>query len=154
MSSTEPTTTIPVYSDDHATRERVRLALGRRPAADLPRVEYIEAATHAAAIKTLEAGGIDLAILDGEAAPSGGLGIARQMKDEIFQAPPVLVLLLGHLFEDLGGGRKRIAQALSVLAIDAPVLLLEGDGERENLARLQICKRFHCERPPVIPPII
>ncbi len=93
MSSTEPTTTILVYSDDHATRERVRLALGRRPAADLPRIEYIEAATHAAAIKALEAGGIDLAILDGEAAPSGGMGIARQMKDEIFQAPPVLVLL-------------------------------------------------------------
>jgi len=31
-------------------------------------------------------------ILDGEAVPAGGLGIARQMKDEIYQAPPVLVI--------------------------------------------------------------
>ena len=31
-------------------------------------------------------------LLDGEAVPAGGLGIARQMKDEIYQAPPVLVL--------------------------------------------------------------
>ena len=31
-------------------------------------------------------------ILDGEATPVGGLGIARQIKDEIFNAPPVLVL--------------------------------------------------------------
>jgi DNA-binding response OmpR family regulator len=93
MSSTEPTTTILVYSDDHATREQVRLALGRRPAADLPKIDYVEVATHAAAIKALDAGGIDLAILDGEAAPAGGMGIARQMKDEVFQAPPVLVLL-------------------------------------------------------------
>ena len=31
-------------------------------------------------------------ILDGEAVPVGGMGIARQMKDEIFKAPPVLLL--------------------------------------------------------------
>lgn len=40
----------------------------------------------------LDEGKIDLVILDGEAVPAGGLGIARQMKDEIYQAPPVLVL--------------------------------------------------------------
>lgn len=42
--------------------------------------------------KHLDAGGIDLAILDGEATPAGGMGIARQMKDELYQAPPALVL--------------------------------------------------------------
>jgi DNA-binding response OmpR family regulator len=40
----------------------------------------------------MDKGGIDLAILDGEAVPAGGLGIARQLKDEIFQCPPILVL--------------------------------------------------------------
>ena len=40
----------------------------------------------------LDEGKIDLVILDGEAVPAGGLGIARQMKDEIYLAPPVLVL--------------------------------------------------------------
>ena len=40
----------------------------------------------------LDTGTIDLAILDGEAVPVGGMGIARQVKDEIFNAPPILVL--------------------------------------------------------------
>ena len=40
----------------------------------------------------MDAGGIDLAILDGEAVPAGGMGIAKQLKDEIYQCPPVLVL--------------------------------------------------------------
>jgi DNA-binding response OmpR family regulator len=43
-------------------------------------------------IKTMDKGGIDLAILDGEAVPAGGMGIARQLKDEIFQCPPILVI--------------------------------------------------------------
>ena len=30
--------------------------------------------------------------LDGEAVPAGGMGIAKQLKDEIFQCPPVVVL--------------------------------------------------------------
>lgn len=89
----EPTMTILVYSDDRTTREKVRLAIGRRPAADLPRVEFVECATHPAVIKALDAGGIDLAILDGEAVPSGGMGIARQVKEEVYQSPPILVLI-------------------------------------------------------------
>ncbi|MCV7080906.1 hypothetical protein H7H37_05935, partial [Mycolicibacterium insubricum] len=37
-------------------------------------------------------GGVDLAILDGEATPAGGMGIAKQLKDEIADCPPILVL--------------------------------------------------------------
>jgi DNA-binding response OmpR family regulator len=87
------TRTVLVYSDDRTTREQVRLAIGRRPAADLPRVEYVECATEPAVMKALRAGGIDVAVFDGEAAPYGGIGLARQVKDEIFQCPPVLVLV-------------------------------------------------------------
>jgi len=85
--------TVLVYSDDAHTREQVRLGLGRRPATDLPAVEFVDAATSWAVRKYLQAGGIDLAILDGEAAPAGGLGVCRSVKDEIFEAPPLLVLL-------------------------------------------------------------
>lgn len=81
-----------VYSDDANTRQKVRLALGRRPAADLPRLEYVECATAPAVIAQLDQGGIDLVILDGEATPTGGLGLCRQLKDEIYQCPPILVL--------------------------------------------------------------
>jgi DNA-binding response OmpR family regulator len=43
-------------------------------------------------VKNLDEGGIDLAILDGEATPTGGMGLAKQLKDEIADCPPILVL--------------------------------------------------------------
>jgi DNA-binding response OmpR family regulator len=88
----EETMTVLVYSDDAQTREKVKLAVGRRPAAGLPRVEWVECATEPVVIATMDAGGIDVAILDGEAVPAGGMGICRQLKDEIFRCPPILVL--------------------------------------------------------------
>ena len=81
-----------VYSDDVNTRQQVMLALGSRPHPDLPELEYVEVATEPVVMSNMDAGHIDLAILDGEAVPAGGLGIAKQLKDEIFNCPPVLVL--------------------------------------------------------------
>jgi DNA-binding response OmpR family regulator len=89
----DATRTVLVYSDDRGVREQVRRALGRRPAPGLPRLEYVECATEPAVIARMDAGGIDLAILDGEAVPAGGMGICRQLKDEIYRCPPVLVLI-------------------------------------------------------------
>jgi DNA-binding response OmpR family regulator len=83
-----------IYSDDAQVRSDVRGALGRRPAADLPEIQAIEVATAPAVMSALsEPGSIDLVILDGEAVPSGGMGIARSIKDEIYQAPPVLLIV-------------------------------------------------------------
>jgi DNA-binding response OmpR family regulator len=90
--ASSPTVKVLVYSDDVNTRSQVVLALGPRPHPDLPRVEYVEVATEPMVIEHLDSGAIDLAILDGEAVPAGGMGIARQAKDEIFNCPPVLVL--------------------------------------------------------------
>jgi hypothetical protein len=81
-----------VYSDDVNTRQQVILALGRRPHPDLPPLEYVEVATEPVVIQNMDAGGIALAILDGEAVPAGGMGIAKQLKDEIYRCPPLLVL--------------------------------------------------------------
>ncbi len=81
-----------VYSDDIETRQQVILALGRRPHPDLPELQYVEVATEPVVISNMDAGGIALAILDGEAVPAGGMGIAKQLKDEIYRCPPVLVL--------------------------------------------------------------
>ena len=67
------------------------MAVGRRPAPDLPRVRFVEAGGAAAALAALDAGGADLAILDGEAQPTGGMGLARQLKDEITDCPPIIV---------------------------------------------------------------
>ena len=91
--ATGRTLTVLVYSDDRGTRADVRRALGRRPAAGLPLLQYVECATEPAVIARMDRGGIDLAILDGEAVPAGGMGICRQLKDEIYRCLPILVLI-------------------------------------------------------------
>jgi DNA-binding response OmpR family regulator len=68
------------------------MALGSRPSPDLE-VELVEASTCEEVVDRCDAGGIDLALLDGEATPTGGLGLCRQLKDELDDPPPVLVLL-------------------------------------------------------------
>jgi DNA-binding response OmpR family regulator len=81
-----------LYSDDVDTRNQVRMAIGRRLASDLPPVEFTECATPPAVIRAVDAGGFDVLILDGESSPAGGLGMCKQLKDEIYQCPPILVL--------------------------------------------------------------
>jgi DNA-binding response OmpR family regulator len=87
------TATVLVYSDDANTREQVRLAAGRRPAADVPQVEFLECATLPAVLDALDRGGVDVCVLDGETVPAGGMGVCRQIKDEVFHCPPVLLLI-------------------------------------------------------------
>ena len=81
-----------VYSDDRNVRDRVILALGRRPAPELPAVEVVQCATEPVVIATMDDGDVDLVILDGEAVPAGGMGICRQLKNEIYNCPPIIVL--------------------------------------------------------------
>ena len=82
-----------VYSDNADTRRQIMLALGRRPSRELPEVEYVEVATEPMVIRTADAGDLDLLILDGEAAPAGGMGVCRQLKDELYKTPPILVVV-------------------------------------------------------------
>ena len=84
--------TVLVYSSHPATRERVKTALGERPTAGLE-LEYVEVDKGRDVIERLDAGGIDLAILDGESAPTGGIGLSRQLRDELDDPPPVLLLV-------------------------------------------------------------
>lgn len=92
MPDTAATLHILVYSDNANTRDQVRRALGKRVHPDLPELTYLDVATGPMVIQQLDKGGFDLAILDGEATPAGGMGIAKQLKDEIADCPPVLVL--------------------------------------------------------------
>jgi DNA-binding response OmpR family regulator len=81
-----------VYSSNARTREQVHLALGKRIYPELPDLTYTDVATGPMVISLMDRGGFDLVILDGESAPVGGLGIAKQLKDEIANCPPILVL--------------------------------------------------------------
>ncbi len=82
-----------VYSHDGRTRAAVRLAIGRRPAPDVAPAEIIECATEPALFRLLDAGTVDVMVLDGEAQPAGGMGVCRQAKDEIYRCPPVLLII-------------------------------------------------------------
>ena len=84
--------TVLLYSDDLAVRDRIRMAIGVRPAADLS-VEFVDASTWEDCRNLLDDYEIDLMVLDGEAAPAGGLGIARQIKDEYATPPPTCVVI-------------------------------------------------------------
>ena len=93
---TDRTHRVVVYSDDPAVRDTVRMSIGRRPAADLGRVEWVECSTGdqvLQAVADTKAGGIDLVVLDGEAWPTGGMGLAKQLKDEVRDCPPTLLLV-------------------------------------------------------------
>lgn len=80
-----------VYSHRPNIREAIITAVGRRPAPDIGRVDFVEAATVAEVLMIMDAGGIDLAILDGEAQPTGGIGLCRQLKNEITDVGPIII---------------------------------------------------------------
>ncbi len=82
-----------VYSHDADSRAEMKLSIGTRPAPDAPEAEIIEVATAPALFRRLDAGGVDVMVLDGEAQPAGGMGISRQAKDEIYNCPPVLLII-------------------------------------------------------------
>ncbi len=112
--------TVVVYSDDAAVRDAVRTAIGRRPAPDLGRVEWLECSTGPQVISAVDAGGVDLCVLDGEAWPTGGMGLAKQMKDELRDCPPTLVLIARR--DDAWLATWSQADAVVAHPLDAPEL--------------------------------
>ena len=86
------TYTVLLYSDDARVRDRIRLAVGTRPAPDLE-LEFVDSTTYDDCIRLIDTYDIDLLVLDGEASPGGGLGIARQLRDEVTECPPIAVVI-------------------------------------------------------------
>lgn len=90
----EPATvSVLLYSDDVTTREKVLTGIGRRASIDTPLIKWHEAATPAAVVDYVENRDYDLLVLDGESAKFGGMGLCRTLKSEIYQCPPVLLLI-------------------------------------------------------------
>ncbi|HEX7354538.1 MAG TPA: hypothetical protein VF288_06850 [Mycobacteriales bacterium] len=87
--------TVVVYSSAESMRSRVRTGVGVRPVTDLGPIDWVEVSDGAACIATVDVGGIDAVVLDGEAWPEGGFGLARQIKDE-YADPPATVLLVAR----------------------------------------------------------
>lgn len=83
-----------VFSDNRLVREQVRFTLGRKLAADLPEIEIFEVATQPALLRALDSDEqYGLLVLDGDAQPSGGFGLAHQVREEYAVCPPVMLLI-------------------------------------------------------------
>ena len=93
MTTSERVLRVLVYSDNARVRATVKTSLGHRPSEDISDVEIYDVATEPALIKVMDTRKFDLVILDGETSPAGGLGVCRQLKDEIFNCPPIIVLV-------------------------------------------------------------
>ncbi|MDR3202402.1 MAG: hypothetical protein LBT54_04640 [Bifidobacteriaceae bacterium] len=81
-----------LYSDNRDTRAEVLAAVGQRVGPRGVPVRWTEAASPAAALA--EAATLDYALVvaDAEAGKLGGIGLARQLEQELAAAPPILIL--------------------------------------------------------------
>ena len=88
------TPVIVVYSDDQSVRASVTAALGKQLPGATREHKVVDFATaDALRLYLAEKRKVDLFILDGEAVPEGGLGLAHALKDEIIGCPPIMVII-------------------------------------------------------------
>ena len=91
MSNSRTNPSVLVYSHRQQVREEIIFAIGRRPAPDLPRIDFLECDSVADVLMAIDSGAADVVILDGEAQPTGGMGISRQIHNEAAAPPPVIL---------------------------------------------------------------
>jgi len=116
------TANVLLYSDDKATRSEVRTLVGRRASFDTPLIEWTEVATPDAAVAYAEENTYDLMVLDGEAGKHGGMGLTRTLKSEIFNLPPILLIIAREQDKWLASWSE--AEAVITLPLD-PIELQE-----------------------------
>ncbi len=80
-----------VYSHRQDVRERIITAVGRRPAPDVGRVDFLECSSVSDVLMAIDEEAADVVILDGEAQPTGGIGISRQIHQEATAIPPIIL---------------------------------------------------------------
>ncbi len=86
---------IVVYSDDQSVRSAITAALGKKlPGEERDHKVVGFATANALRLYLQEKRKVDLFILDGEAVPEGGMGLAHALKDELIECPPIMVIIL------------------------------------------------------------
>jgi DNA-binding response OmpR family regulator len=117
--ATEPTgSTVLLYSDNPDVRAAMRGAIGAAPAPDVTGVTFVEAGSGLTFRQAVDGGGIDLVVIDGEARPEGGFGLAKQIKDELDDCPPTLILMARQ--GDAWLASWALADGTLPLPVDAP----------------------------------
>jgi hypothetical protein len=123
MSETTRKAKILVYSSNSTFRGQVLASLGSNLGAEFPEHEIKEFATGPALRLYFDEGkSAELVIVDAESTPEGGLGLARQLKDEVYNCPPVLAAIARPTDSWLGTWSR--AEELILLPID-PFTLAE-----------------------------
>ncbi|MPQ97657.1 hypothetical protein GB931_06930 [Modestobacter sp. I12A-02628] len=85
--------TVLVFSHRAEVRSALRTAIGQQPAADVGPLHWVECSSGDEVVAAVDAGGVDLCLLDGEGQPTGGMGISRQLKHEITDCPAICVVI-------------------------------------------------------------
>jgi DNA-binding response OmpR family regulator len=116
VGSSTGSVTVVVYSQHAQVRSAVRSAVGRRAAGELGRIDWTECDAYSSLKDELDAGDVDLVIVDGDAQPTGGLGLARQFKNELTDCPPIIVLIARE--QDRWLASWSLADAVIVKPID------------------------------------
>ncbi len=91
--STRDFVNVLVYSDNADMRQQMMYAVGRRVAADLPEINFIEAATWQGADLKVQENDCALLILDAETAKLGGIGFGKKVRDEYDPQMPYIIVV-------------------------------------------------------------
>ena len=132
--------TVLVYSHRPEVRAAVRTAVGRKPAPDVGPITWLECETGDDVVATVDNGGVDLCIVDGEAQPTGGLALARQLDEEVADRPAVCVLIARQQDRWLAHwSRAEAALPFPVDPLTAPAVVAEL--LRERAGRRPVVRR-------------
>ncbi len=80
-----------VYSHRPEVRDMIMSAIGRRPAPDVGRIDFLDVGLVSDVFAAVDDGVADLLVLDGEAQPIGGIGVSRQIHLEAKVVPPIVL---------------------------------------------------------------
>lgn len=121
-----------VYSDDASVRQAVIRAVGRRAGKGLAPSRWTEAATPEGVRRALVERDFATLVLDGEAAKLGGMGLAKELAQELEKVPPVIVLVARQQDEWLAtwsGARAVVSEPLNPLALQEAIAAAVADGQ-------------------------
>ncbi len=89
----ENTVNVLVYSGSSDTRREVIEGVGRKPAKDLPTLNWVETATSWGALDAFATTDPSLLVLDAETTKDGGMSVARHIQDRFDDVPPIVILI-------------------------------------------------------------
>lgn len=102
MSTQPESVNLLIFSDDVTVRDAIITSVGRRAGKGLPAVEWTQCATADGVRLALQEKEFSVLVLDAESPKLGGMGLAKELNQEMDNCPPVLLLVARQQDEWLG----------------------------------------------------